>query len=171
MMSELILAAWPWRAENCDQNCLHMTYYPDQSPCDYFGPEEAERLLAIGWLDSPSPFNKGSVDPRFLKKLAELLVAPWQPAVTMGKHDCTFCRFTGGPAAFSFGGLDVPLGVSNVFIPADGFLFVAPSLILHYIDSHRYSPPSEFQQAVLVCPPMRSMEYLRAIVENGPKGF
>lgn len=106
-----------------------------------------------------------------MRKLAELLVVPWQPVITMGKHDCPFCRFTGGPADFSFEGLDVQLGVRNIFIPADGFLFVAPSLILHYIDSHGYSPPSEFQQAVVACPPTRSMEYLRAIVKNGPKGF
>ena len=148
-----------------------MTYYPDQSPCDYFGREEAERLLAIGWLDSASPFDQGPVDRRFMKKLAELLVTPWQPVFTMGKHDCPFCRFTSGPTVFGFEGLDVQLGVSNVFVPADGFLFVAPSLILHYIDSHGYSPPNEFQQAVLACPPMRSMEYLRAILKNGPKGF
>ena len=54
---------------------------------------------------------------------------------------------------------------------ADGFVYVAPSLILHYIDSYRYSPPVAFQEAVISYPPMRSMEYLKAILKNGPKGI
>ena len=66
---------------------------------------------------------------------------------------------------------DVSIGSNNLFVPADGFLFVAPSTIIHYIDSHGYSPPIEFQRAVLECPEMRSMHYLKAILENGPSGL
>jgi hypothetical protein len=33
------------------------------------------------------------------------------------------------------------------------------------------SPPTEFQRAVMACPPMCSMEYLKAILENGPRGM
>jgi hypothetical protein len=65
----------------------------------------------------------------------------------------------------------VQVGVTNVWIPADGFLYVAPSLVLHYIDAHGYSPPFEFQAAVVACPPMRQMDYLKAILKNGPKGI
>ncbi|AMV29564.1 hypothetical protein VT84_34535 [Gemmata sp. SH-PL17] len=61
------------------------------------------------------------------------------------------------------------MGVSNLWLPGDGFLFVAPSLILHYMDAHEYSPPDEFQEAVRACPPMRSMAYLKALLKNGPK--
>ena len=39
------------------------------------------------------------------------------------------------------------------------------------MDAHGYSPPAEFQQAVMDCPPMRSMDYLKAILKNGPKGI
>jgi hypothetical protein len=28
-----------------------MTYFPDLAPCSYFGPAEADKLVAIGWLD------------------------------------------------------------------------------------------------------------------------
>ena len=55
------------------------------------------------------------------------------------------------------------VGFKNVFVPADAKIYVAPELILHYIDQHGYAPPSEFQQAVLDCPTMRSIDYLRAI--------
>jgi hypothetical protein len=52
-------------------------------------------------------------------------------------------------------------------VPGDAKIYLAPELILHYIDQHGYAPPSEFQQAVLDCPTMRSIEYLRAISELG----
>jgi hypothetical protein len=53
--------------------------------------------------------------------------------------------------------------ISRLSIPA----YVAPELILHYIDQHGYSPPAEFQQAVLDCPTMRSVAYLQAILKLG----
>jgi len=59
------------------------------------------------------------------------------------------------------------LGFSNVFVPGEGRLYVAPSLILHYIAEHGYAPPQEFQAAVLACPPMGSAEYLAAVAEFG----
>ncbi len=63
------------------------------------------------------------------------------------------------------------MGVSNLFVPVGGLIFAAPSLILHYMDSHGYSPPVEVCKAVVRCPPMRSIEYLRAILKHGPKEF
>ncbi len=50
-------------------------------------------------------------------------------------------------------------------------LYVAPSLILHYIDAHGYAPPDQFQRAVMECPPMKSMPYLRALLANGGRGI
>ncbi len=38
-------------------------------------------------------------------------------------------------------------------------------------DSHQYRPPHMFQQAVMACPEMRSMDYLKAILANGSKGI
>lgn len=148
-----------------------MTYFPDQSSCGYFECNQPEKLIAVGWLDPARPFNQGPVSAGFFSKVTELLVNPWQPAVAMGRHECGFCRFSGGPATFRFGDVEVQFGVANVFIPADGFLYVAPSLILHYIDSHGYSPPEDFQHAVLACPPMRSIDYMKAVLTNGPLGF
>jgi hypothetical protein len=148
-----------------------MTYYPDQSSCGYFECNQPEKLIAVGWLDPGDPFNQGPVSADFFSKLTGLLVNPWQPAIPMGRHECGFCRFSGGPGVFRYDGLEVHVGISNVFVPAGGFLYVAPSLILHYIDSHGYSPPDDFQRAVLGCPPMRSIEYLKAVLTNGPKGL
>ena len=65
----------------------------------------------------------------------------------------------GGPPAND----SVTLGRDNVYIPTDGRVFVAPSLVIHYIDAHHYQPPDDFQAAVLNCPEMRSMAYLKAL--------
>ena len=143
-----------------------MTYYNDLDPCDYFGPGGA-RLLAIGWLDVGRPYSRGPVPAAFFEPLAQLAVNPWQPLVTAGRHACPFCVFTGGPVEIRVGDASVLLGVNNVFVPAADAVYVTPSLVLHYIDAHDYAPPEAFRRAVEACPPMRSMDYLRAIQKHG----
>lgn len=150
-------------------------YFPDLSPCTYFPVPADGKLVAVGWLEPGHDFPRGEVSDGFVAKLVALLADPWQPAVAAGRHPCGFCRLTGGPAGFRLGNRadqpEVRVGAANVFVPGDGVLYAAPSLILHYLDAHGYAPPGEFQRAVLGCPPMRSMDYLRAVVRNGPKGL
>ena len=148
-----------------------MTWYNDLSQCDYFGAEAAGRLIAVGWLDEDHPYTEGEVDAGFVERLSRLLVDPWEPAASMGRHECPFCRFSGGPASFHFCDITVHVGSTNLFVPAEGFLFVAPSMIVHYIDAHDYAPPELFQQAVNSCPKMRSAAYREALSANGPKGL
>jgi hypothetical protein len=66
------------------------------------------------------------------------------------------------------GGLQIAMGANDLYVPGQGVVFVAPSLIAHYIDAHEYAPPAAFQDAVEACPPMRSVAYLRALLKNGP---
>ncbi len=145
-----------------------MAWYADLSPCDYFG-EADNQLIAVGWLDKAHPYTQGSVTAEFVAKLLTLLVDPWQPFISPGLHACEFCRISGGLGSLCYNGSWVSMGVNNLFVPGTGFLYVAPSLIAHYIDAHLYAPPAEFCQAVLQCPPMRSMNYRRAILRNGPR--
>ena len=76
--------------------------------------------------------------------------------VCAGHHECDLCRFEGESR-----------GSTNFFIPYEGAIYVCPELIVHYINAHGYSPPELFCRAVLACPPMRSMPYLRAIAACG----
>lgn len=149
-------------------------HFADLTEVSYFPVDEGSKLIAVGWLEPGHEYSTGEVDLDFVRKLVELLVDPWQPVVTMGFHSCGFCRLTGGPTQFrlanSASSSEVAMGVSNLWLPADGFLYVAPSLILHYIDAHGYSPPPAFQTAVMACPAMRSMDYLKAVLKSGPKG-
>jgi hypothetical protein len=135
-----------------------MTWYADLSPCGYFGEKCATFLRAVGWLERGQPFATGSVDPAVYARLLELLKDPWQPGLFMGFHRCDLCLYEG-----------IDSGKNNLFIPSDGVVFVCPELIAHYMNAHWYRAPDEFCRAVLACPPMRSMAYLKALLVSGAR--
>jgi hypothetical protein len=49
-----------------------MAYFPDMSPCTYFG-RSKDRLIAIGWLDHGNEYQKGDVPEDFFSSLVTLL--------------------------------------------------------------------------------------------------
>ena len=130
-----------------------MPYFPDLSPCTYFPRQEA-RLIAIGWLDPGSEYQKGSVSEDFFNSLAALLEDPWQPVIWAGFHSCSFCRLTN-----LYKDHELKVGSDNLFIPANDQVYVAPSMIEHYIDRHEYQPPLEFQEAVMLSAGMSRTDY------------
>jgi hypothetical protein len=136
-----------------------VAYYADLSPCDYFGRWE-EVLIAVGWLEQGHSFATGKVSKEFFAQLVDLLRDPWQPAVAAGFHRCDFCQNTGERNT-------IAAGTANLFIPARAGIYVAPSLITHYVDAHECYPPADFQQAVLKCPEMKSFAYLRDMRARG----
>jgi hypothetical protein len=129
------------------------------------GPEA--RFAAVGWLSVREPYTRGTVAADVFERLVTLLVNPWQPAVATGFHRCELCRFTGGPVTIHYGDQSFSMGSANLFVPGLAEIFVAPSTIAHYIDAHEYAPPSAFCDAVIACPQMRSMEYLKALRARG----
>jgi len=146
-----------------------MAYYSNLSPCAYFGKAEADKLLAIGWLDEVHSFSQDKVREAFLDKLFELLIKPWAPMHLLGFAECPFCTLDSH--RITYNDKTIVIGALNLFVPGDGFLYAAPSLIAHYILAHNYVPPQEFCDAVLRCPPMRSPAYFDAIIQNGPASF
>ncbi len=129
-----------------------MAWHADLAPFADLGPECASCLRAIGWLEGGRSFATGPVDAAVYARLVELLRHPWEPAITMGFHRCDLCLYDGPP------------GKRNLYVPAEGVVFVCPELIAHYMNAHAYRPPDEFCAAVLACPPMRSMPYLKALL-------
>jgi hypothetical protein len=125
-------------------------FYPDLGQrCDVdFGPH----VRAVGWLAKGQSYRTGEVAPEFYAALHAHVCAAWQPVGMPGIHLCEFCsqplpngRFVGGN--------------SNVWIPCADWVFVAPGLILHYIEVHGYRPPDEFIDAVLAAPRQGSTEF------------
>lgn len=147
-----------------------MAWLEDLSPCSDPG-EDGGLVLAVGWMDHLHPYTRGPVSTLLVDRLVELLVDPWQPRRTLGWHDCTLCRLSRGPRAFEHKGTEVKLGINNLFVPVPnkGRLYIAPSMILHSMDAHGYSPPAEFVRAVHKCPPMRSPKYLEALRAVAPQ--
>jgi hypothetical protein len=134
-----------------------MTYFPDLSPCRYFNGLWLDRLVAIGWLEPGHEYQKGEVSKDFLNALAILLKDPWEPLMALGYHCCSFCRLK---AEFStYKDHELPLGARNVHIIGKDQLYIAPSLIEHYIESHEYQPPLEFQDAVMLAARARKKDY------------
>jgi hypothetical protein len=59
-------------------------------------------------------------------------------------------RRTVAPLALEARGKRVLLGCAEVWVRGiDGVWYAAPTLILHYVQAHRYKPPEEFIQTVL----------------------
>ncbi|MCB9854969.1 MAG: hypothetical protein H6818_04720 [Phycisphaerales bacterium] len=133
-----------------------MTHQSDSSPCTALPIPPHDRIISIGWLDADHPFETGKIDRRVFDQLIELLKSPWQPFVFMGIHECSLCQFTGEAK-----------GKSNLFVPANNRIYVAPELIAHYINAHHYKPTDEFCDAILSCPPMRSQQYRAALSKTG----
>jgi hypothetical protein len=159
-----------------------VAHYPDLSPCDYFGFDPEDKLVAVGWLEPDQPYPAGEVDSEFRTALARLLRDPWKsPALSFrGWHSCACRRFpnrsVGRPLTKSServrpGGLTARSGVYNLFVPGRRCVYVAPELILHYIAVHGYAPPKAFRKAVRMCPAVCSARYLKAVVKNGPRGL
>jgi hypothetical protein len=62
----------------------------------------------------------------------------------------------------------IHFGAHNLYVPAEGCVYVAPSMIAHYVDVHSYEPPAVFWGAVMNCPEMGSETYRQALIANGP---
>jgi hypothetical protein len=132
-----------------------MTWYADDTECDFFGTELAPYIRSIGWLDNSKDFVTGKTPESVYYALSELLKNPYFPTVNPGIHTCNLCQYADEG------------GSKNLLIPGNGFLYLCPELILHYINAHWYQPPEDFCQAVLDCPPTNSMEYKKRLLQNG----
>lgn len=119
------------------------------------GDEHVHALRAVGWLTGDKAFPTGATDPNCFAKMNVLLVAPRQPMVFGGVHDCELCQF------------DPPYGHANLFVPNGSLIFVFPELLVHYVAAHHYRPPDEFWDAVTACPNTRTMQYKKLLLDSG----
>jgi hypothetical protein len=126
-------------------------FYPDlATECQV---DAGPCIRAIGWLEQSHQFPIGDVAPTFVVALRAHLKAPTQPVLAMGFHQCDLCDAVSKRVS----------GKSNVWIPTNEYIYVAPALIVHYIEEHRYRPPNEFIAAVMACPEQGSEAYCALI--------
>jgi len=139
---------------------------------------EGEKLKAVGWLAWGHPYTLRQLQSQETRfgQLLRLLVHPWEPIYFMGSHECEFCTEEPPQDLEAYyrrhrierDGLVVHFGANNLYVPADGCVYVAPSMIAHYVDVHDYEPPAVFWEAVMKCPEMGSETYRQALIANGP---
>ena len=128
-------------------------HFDDLSPCRY-GSDEFDAanwrapLLAVGWLEHPHPFTRGAA-PRYLAAHVRALALA---SDFMGVHGCSLCTARGLDAK-------IETSPSNLFVPGNGVVYLAPGGIEHYIEVHSYLPPRSFVEAVFACPPLGSPDY------------
>ncbi len=120
----------------------------------------SESLIAIGWLSPSKTYNLGKVDAEDFLTLENLVSVAWQPFHLMGFHSCGLCLYRGEAS-----------GSKNLFVPGKEGVFLAPELILHYMNAHHYCPPEDFLVSVRNCPDMGSMDYKKALLKSGGPGL
>lgn len=114
-------------------------YYDDQQKKTY------REVLAVGWLDVNHPFYRKISDEVLLNKLKSLLPKS-SIKRTRGLFYCPFCNKR---ATIDINGKLHNLGDSEIWIPINGkYIFVAPDMILHYIEIHHYFP-QKFIEAII----------------------
>ena len=122
-------------------------FIPDLDTNGYFakGPD----VRSIGWLESDHPYRRGPVSSAFLLRLREHVESAYEPITTRGWHVCTLCPE----------GTETRCG-STLMIPTPQRFYLAPGMIVHYIEAHDYQPPEKFVEAVMACPPQKSADYM-----------
>ena len=130
-----------------------VTFYPDMGNKSMIA--QGDHVRAVGWLHPDHAFPQGDVPAEFLRRLREF-ARLWSDstnffgwAVFRGFHICEFCRNS--------------YGYGNFGVPAGEVLFVAPELIVHYVEEHHYAPPDVFIRAVLSSPLPGTREYEFAV--------
>src|SRR5512138_402940 len=133
-------------------------HYPDLSTETMVA--SGPKIRAIGWLEQGQRFAVAETAAEFRERLAELS-RDWSRSsracgwpVCAGPHPCSLCG--------------VILGTGEFAVPGEEVLYVAPSLISHYVEAHKYCPPRAFIEAVLRCPSFSSTEYAEAVARFAP---
>ncbi|MEV7523642.1 hypothetical protein [Streptomyces sp. NPDC091371] len=124
-----------------------MVYYPDLATYDY-NFYEPPGGLTIGWLEGGREFPVGESSDEFMADLLDL--GAFLDHKSRGFHNCRLCPVKTDPIVTSpRTGKRYPLGHAEIRATGpDGSLYVAPNLIIHYVQEHGYLPPAAFVEAV-----------------------
>jgi hypothetical protein len=130
-------------------------HFEDLSTDSYLG--WCPHVRSVGWLAAGHEFPTGDPPPDLVPLLELHLKDHWAIFAAAGKHDCEFCAAEGCLHADS----------RNLFIPGADAVYFAPGMIVHYITQHRYLPPYEFIEALRLCPPQGSADFMTLMMDFG----
>ena len=127
-------------------------YHKDLSNYIYVD-EEVKNIINIGWLDKNHDFNKGATETIVLEKLRSIIIGNKNIDAHCNRvrsiEPCRLCANKN--ISLESESKKIHLGMTEIFIPAKNgkYYFSAPSLIIHYIEEHKYQPEKTFLQAVM----------------------
>jgi hypothetical protein len=139
-----------------------MAYVPDLA--------ETGAIKSVGYLSQEHAYPKGETSEAVFDRLASLVLldlVSW-----MGYHWCDLgsCGSNQTQPELYWHGMKIPPCCrSDILVPAETVVYMAPALILHYIRAHQYLPPICFLEAALACPEAGSNNYLSAIKKIAPE--
>jgi hypothetical protein len=125
-------------------------YYEDLSPYSFTKMRSRAALLNVGWLEPGEQFQTGNTPDDVTAKIALTTLVLRNPM--RGIHRCAFCNHENIYEILD--GKRILLGMSEVWFPSptSEIIFVAPSMLLHYVNRHQYLPPADAVQAILALP-------------------
>ena len=127
-------------------------FFADLTPYEYGYELPRSNILNVGWLSRGHAFPVGAVPEAFVNALRRLIASPVN--LYRGYHTCEFCPDP--PVVVSSTGLRVrnppgeTMGNGEIRVPGpQGRIYVAPVLVAHYVEVHKYLPPAEFIAAAI----------------------
>lgn len=143
-----------------------MTYYPDLTPYVYSSEFVRLHSYNVGWLDGAEQFARGDAPHLFLERLLEFCEVCF--AKSRGWHTCNLCVGQEGWIKVPIGEKAIALGTAEIrVIGKSGKIYCAPNLIYHYVAHHKYVPPKEFIEAVMLGSKPSETEYSEYFAKLG----
>jgi len=142
-----------------------MAHFEDLSRYVYLSRIAPQSTKNVGWLERGHHFDE-------MVAAKEILDALWNHCTisvvqTRGIHLCNLCM-PGKKVVAERNGRRVLLGTSEIRVfAASGEIYAAPTLIFHYVRTHRYKPPAEFLSALTSGPRPPAQEYFERLRSIG----
>ncbi len=106
-------------------------------------PFENFKFIAVGYLDTLEPYEKGEVSTNFLTRLKVL----WNEGTTLmslGFHECQFCIKEG-----NYEGRAKSSSEKVLVDRKNNVQYIFPEMIFHYIIKHKFKPCNKFIEFVM----------------------
>ena len=129
-----------------------MAYFADLTDYSY-GVEQLEEgsapIANVGWLEVGHPFPTAEPEREFVKSL--IRCCRRSVRLYRGFHVCDLCpAHAHEMLIMSFEGRRLHVGNGEVCVSGpDGRWYTAPTLVAHYVMTHKYAPPEQFVSGVL----------------------
>jgi hypothetical protein len=166
-----------------------MAYFPDGAAYSYC--QSSSPAVNVGWLSKEHSFETETPSERLLDDLWSF--CRFSVHQTRGLHECEFCGAPGeAPLQLPDGkwkrasiawhrlqseawcvehkGQKLYLGSSEIrVISRTGVIYASPTLIFHYVSTHRYKPPERFREALATGLRPGSEDYLAILKQIDPE--